>query len=518
MEKRFLSILVVCLLLFGFGGVAHSWQGRMESMGNPFGLVMDESDFLIHPAAIADGKGINFYGNYRFNWLEVTHSDYTAKYFTLTTPTPTLANRLPFRTTGGERQNDALVGAGFPLGPGRLGVFFQYTGAYGDFHGHELQPFEYDRFTFDDSFNSFTLRVLYGIPMGAVRLGTEIQLGYVKAENSDKFISVNGNQVFMNDIIGTHIPDLNTFPFQFPYDSKWWNMGLKSSLEAPLGSGKVSATVRGGFTFNGENELNYRNILPFAPFVLESMNFRGNVEGWNLGGDLWWRTSLGNGLSLPLVLRVDYDRKTWDGRAADNSLGNVLFLGPPIRYRSSEKNFQAEVGGGLDKDFGKGARAAIGLYYNYVNNNRSFLYQFEFQKTDHTDYPHQTEHRGILRIAGEKEFCPVFTARLGLNLFFGWVNEGYKFRENFLPFVGGTVEHISIDGPNWGGTLSLGGTVKLSRLSLEPFVSGGFRRLDLDGENGFRAFSSMFNASGLSLDMDKLKEEWSVGAGLSIKY
>jgi len=513
MEKRVWPVLIVFLFVFSLAGVAHSWQGRMESMGNPFGLVMDESDFLIHPAGIADGKGINFYGNYRFNWLNVTHWDYTAKYFN--SSTGVLVSRLPFRTTGHETEHDVLVGAALPLGPGRLGVFFQYANRDGDFDGHELQPGEYDRFTFDDSLNSFTLRALYGIPMGAVKLGTEFQLGYQKAKNTDEFISINGNQVFRNDIIGSHIPDLNTFPFQFPYDSKWWNMGFKSSLEGPLGPGKLSATIRGGFIFGGDNDLHYRNILPFVPFVLESINFDGNVEGWNIGGDLWWRTSLGNGLSLPLLLRVDYDKKTWDGKGVDVSLGNVLFIGDPIRYRSSEKDFQVEVGGGLDKDFGKGARAAIGLYYNYVNTNRSFLYQFEFQKTDHTDYPHQMEHRGILRIAGEKEFCPSFTARLGLNLFFGWVNEGYKFRESIVPFGATTVEHISIDGPNWGGALSLGGTVKLSRFNLEPFVSAGYRRLDLGGEDGFRAF--MFGSS-LGLNMDKFKEEWSIGGGLSIKY
>jgi len=512
MERRVWSVLIVFLFVFSLAGAAHSWQGRMAGMGDPFGLVMDESDFLIHPSEIAEGKGINFYGNYRFNWLDVTDWNYTAKYFD--SSTGALVARFPFRTNGDDRQHDALVGAALPLGPGRLGVFFQYAGGYADFQGHELIPGSYNRYSFDDSLNAFTLRALYGIPMGALKLGSEFQIGYQKAKNTDDFFSNNGNQVFLNDIIGAHIPSINTFPFQFPYDSKWWNMGFKSSLEGPLGPGKLSATVRGGFIFSGDNDLHYRNILPFVPFVLESINFDGNVEGWNMGGDLWWRTSLGNGLSLPLLLRVDYDKKTWDGRGADVSLGSVLFPDDPIRYRSSEKNFQVEVGGGLDKDFGKGARAAIGLYYNYLNTNRSYFYQFEFQKTDHTDYPHQMEHRGILKIAAEKEFCPSFTARLGLNVFFGWVNEGYKFRESLAPF-GGTVEHISIDGPNWGGVLSLGGTVKLSRFNLEPFVSVGYRRLDLDGEDGFRG---TFFGSGISLDMDKLKEVWSIGGGLSVKY
>ena len=68
--------------------------------------------------------------------------------------------------------------------------------------------------------------------------------------------------------------------------------------------------------------------------------------------------------------------------------------------------------------------------------------------------------------------------------------------------------------PNWGGVLSLGGTVKLSRFSLEPFVSGGYRRLDLDGENGFRALSPTFTGSNLILSMDKLREVWSIGSGV----
>jgi len=416
-----------------------------------------------------------------------------------------LVSRLPFRTTGNERQHDALVGAAVPLGPGRLGLFFQYAGGYGDFEGHELIPNSYNKYSFDDSNNAFTLRVLYGIPMGDLKLGSEFQIGYQKAKNTDTFYSDNGNQVFFNDIIGAHDPFLNTFPFQFPYDSKWWNMGFKTSLEGPLGPGKLSATARGGFIFGGDNHLDYRNILPTVPAVLESIDFRGKVQGWNVGGDLWWRTPLQNGLSIPLLLRVDYDDKEWDGQGFNVPFGNL-----PYRYRSNDKNFHVEVGGGLDNDFGNGNRISGGLYYNYLDGDRAYFYQLEDQKTYHTDYPHQKEHRVSLKVAGEKEWCPSFTSRLGLNVFYGWVNEGYRFRESVVPF-GGTLEHISVDGSNWGATVSLGGTVKLSRFSIEPFVSGGYRMLDLHGENGFRT-------TDLVLSMDKLKEEWSIGGGFSIKY
>lgn len=503
MEKRVWSVLIVFLFVFSLAGVAHSWQGRMAGMGNPFGLVMDESDFLIHPSEIADGKGVTFYGNYRFNWLDVTNSNYTMRQFDMSTGA--LVNRFPFRTTGDEKQHDALVGAALPLGPGRLGVFFQYAGGYADFNGHEFISNSYNKYTFDDSNNSFTLRALYGIPMGALKLGSEFQIGYQKATNMDTFYLNNGSQVFLNDIIGAHIPELNTFPFQFPYDSKWGNMGFKSSLEGPLGPGKLSATARGGFIFSGTNDLHYRNFLPMVPAVQESINFRGNVQGWNVGGDLWWRTSLGNGLSLPLELSVDYDDEEWDGEGVNVPLGDIAY-----RYRSNEQNFRVEVGGGLDKDFGNGSRLAAGLYYNYLDIRSSFLYELSQQKTYDNDYPHQIEHRLLLKVAGEKEFCPWFTARLGLNVFGGWVNEDYRFRESVLPF-NGTLEHTSVDGWNWGATISLGGTVKLSQFSIEPFVSGGFRRLDLNGDNGFRT-------TNLRLSMDQLKDVWSLGGGLSIRF
>ena len=67
MKKTLFLFMILSFLVFSLAGIAYSWQGRMAGMGDPYGLIMDESDFLIHPAGIAKGKGINFYGNYRFN-------------------------------------------------------------------------------------------------------------------------------------------------------------------------------------------------------------------------------------------------------------------------------------------------------------------------------------------------------------------------------------------------------------------------------------------------------------------
>ena len=96
------------------------------------------------------------------------------------------------------------------------------------------------------------------------------------------------------------------------------------------------------------------------------------------------------------------------------------------------------------------------------------------------------------------------------NLFYGWVYEDYRFRETVAPvFV--IEEHISTGGYHWGAVASLGGTIKISKISLEPFVNGGFQKMSLDGSGGFRT-------PGLGLSMDKLKDEWSVGGGFSIRY
>ena len=61
MKKGFFTLMVLSLLVCALAGVSQAWQRRMGGMGDPYGLVADESDFLIHPATIAAGEGIRFY-------------------------------------------------------------------------------------------------------------------------------------------------------------------------------------------------------------------------------------------------------------------------------------------------------------------------------------------------------------------------------------------------------------------------------------------------------------------------
>jgi hypothetical protein len=110
-KKRHWFILILCFLVFTFGGVAYGWQGRMAGMGDPYGLVEDESDFLIHPSEMAMGEGLKFYGHYRFIYRDVNDWDYTLDRFN---NVGVLSLDLPHKSSGSEREHDALLGAAFP--------------------------------------------------------------------------------------------------------------------------------------------------------------------------------------------------------------------------------------------------------------------------------------------------------------------------------------------------------------------------------------------------------------------
>ena len=60
-----------CFLIFTICGGALGWQGRMDGMGDPVGLVGDESDLLVHPAKAANGKGVQIYSHYGFRYSDV---------------------------------------------------------------------------------------------------------------------------------------------------------------------------------------------------------------------------------------------------------------------------------------------------------------------------------------------------------------------------------------------------------------------------------------------------------------
>ena len=496
MRKRMLVLVLLPLLVVALAGVAQAWQGRMGGMGDSYGLVQDESDFLIHPAKVAKGEGVRFYGDYRFTYTDVMGWDYNLNQFNTA---GTLTGFYNYDTSGQEYKHNALLGAAFPLGPGRMGFFFTYDGMRGDYDGAEdvSGVSNFAKYDLTKDLDNFALRLLYGLPIGGFNLGSEVQLAYRQEENA------NSMPGFLNYVLGTQIPARNLTPFQLPYDSKYWEALFKGSLERKVGPLDLEFTLRGGFIFGGDN----RWRLTQGPIVID---FGGDVTGWRIGGDVWARYPLANGLTLPFLVRVDFQEKTRDG--VGPRPGSPFYY----PYDSQERNLHLKAGGGVDKEFGKGARVAAGIYYNYLQGK----YDMTLKETtgiggqvwDHSDYPASTEHQVMIRLTGELELSPTATLRMGLAPFYGWVREDFAFTYGVPPSY---TDDISLDGYHWGVVASLGGTIKFKRITLEPFVNFGYQQIKLDGDGDRK------NPAGTVLNlwgMDKSRSEWSIGGGFSILF
>jgi hypothetical protein len=499
MKKSCLFLVIISFLVLSLAGVSYGWQGRMAGMGDPYGLVQDESDFLIHPSKIANGQGIILYGNYRFNYTGVTDWSYNLDLFNTA---GTLLGFFHYDTSGQEYKHNALLGAAFPLGPGRMGLFFEYAGKRGDYDGHEdvLGMSNFLDYDLGSKLDNFALRLLYGLSICGFKMGGEFQLAYRQEENR------NSIPYFLNYIVGTGSPTLNLTPFQLPYDSKYWEALLKGSLEGKVGPADVEFTLRGGFIFSGDNSL---VVTEGAGFFDSS----GDVKGWNIGGDFWLRYPLANDLSLPFLVRIDYQAKTRNGDGPGQGTIPPSFNYP---YESKEKSFHLEAGGGVNKDFGKGTRIAAGIYYNYLHGKDTIKIRANFAGpfNDYDQFLPSNEHQVMIRLAGELELSPLVTLRMGLAPFFGWVREDYKF-SNINSLGIGFTDDIPMHGHRWGIGASIGGTVKFQRFSVEPFINAGYQKLDLKGDGERTSTSGPISNLW---EMDKLRKEWSIGGGFSIKF
>ncbi len=497
MKKLHLFALMLTFLIFFFSNPSYAWQGRMAGMGDPFGLVADESDLLIHPSKIANGQGIIFYGNYRFNFTRVTDRDY---HLDMLNTAGTLINSFHYNTSGHDYEHNALVGAAIPLGPGRMGLFFTYDGIRGSFDGNEatLAVSNFTKYNLTNDLDNFALRLLYGLPLGDFKVGGEFQLAYRQEENRN---SIPGR---LNYTLGTDLPQFNLTPFQLPYDDKYWEALFKGSLERKVGPLDLEFTLRGGFIFGGDNNFQ----LTQGTIVIEEHS--GDVEGWRIGGDLWARYPLANALSLPVLVRVDYEAKRREGLGMRGE--SPVFSYP---FNSHERNLRVEAGGGVDKDFGKGTRIAAGIYYNYLHGDNDFnltelLGGAVSQIFNHRDYPTSTEHQVMLRLAGEHQLSPMVALRMGVNFFYGWVREDFKFT-----YTSSFTDNMTPDGSHWGIVASLGGTIKIAPITLEPFINGGWQKLNLKGDG-----DTVLTSGALAnlWEMDKLRQAWSIGGGFSVKF
>jgi hypothetical protein len=511
MKRVLLSLLCFSLLVFALSGVSYGWQGRMGGAGDPYGLLQDESDFLIHPAKIANGEGIKFYGHYRFTYTDVTDWDYDLDWLTLT---GALLDFYHYNGSGQEYSHNALLGAATPLGPGRFGIFFTYDGMRGDYDGDEdiFGISNFSEYDLSSDFDSFALRLLYGLPIGGFNLGGEVQFAH-RQEKNESWVQTIDPFGFLNYTLGMDSPDINVLPFLIPYDSSYWEALFKGSLEGMVGPLDLEFTLRGGFIFGGDNNFVQERDIPVGT-INALADLDGDVTGWLIGGDLWLRYALANDLILPFLVRIDYQSKARD---ADGPGQYGWSPWTDVTYETEEKGLHIVVGGGVNKELGTGTKIAAGIYYNYLqgeNRIEQHVAPFTIEYFDSSESPDSTEHQVMLRLAGELGLSPEVTLRMGLTPFFGWVGEDYEFTYSF-----GTVpqytDNISLDGYRWGIGASLGGSVQFDSFTLEPFINGGWQQIDLDGD-GEETIAGF--GIGSLWGMDLSRDEWYIGGGCSFLY
>ena len=505
MKRNMFILTVLPLLVLAFSGVSHAWQGRMGGMGDPYGLISDESDFLIHPAKIAKGEGVRLYGSYRFTY---TGMDWDID-FNLSSGTWPMYHDL----SGDEQGHDVLVGAALPLGPGRMGLFFSYAGRWGDYEGDHVDFFEADYLISDvrSDLNNFALRLLYGLPLGSFNLGGEVQFSYRREEHESFISEPTLEDGFLNSWGAYDDEFYAVLPSFTPYDSRYWEALLKGSLEGTIGPADIEFTLQGGFIFGGESGLNIEEsdfgVVTFAG------DMDGAVNGWRIGGDLWVRYPLDD-LVLPLLVRVDYQEKSREG-------DGPFWSGYYGNYETTKRNLHIEVGGGVDKEFNKGTRIAAGISYNYLQDTNDFCWGYflvadptEFFCFDHGDWPDYREHQVMLRLAGEHELSPAVALRMGLNGFFGWATEDQTIEYTEVAYW--HLYNYSLDGPHWGIGASLGATIRFQQFALESFVNGGYQSWDLSDEGVL--YQSLVLVPPRALERDDTRRSWYIGGGLSVLF
>jgi hypothetical protein len=494
MKKTILSVVAGLFLVGLLAAPSMAWQGRMAGAGDANGLIEDESDYLIHPAAIASGRGFNAYGHYRLTYDKATQWDYSAS-------APTAGVTYPYTTSGHSWKNEGQLGTAFNLGAGRMGVFFDFTDVRGTYSGEEkyagvLGP-NYHAYDLNDKLDNFALKVIYGLPVQAVKLGGELQIAY-RNEEQETFFS----DMLMKNYpwAAENAPALDLYPYMIPFKSKYWEAQGKASIAGMLGPAKYAFTLKGAIPFASSNEYNYENDK--GPYV----NAEGKVKGFNVAGDFWLRVPLSDRMVLPFVVSAGYKDIKRDGSAptADSSL---------VTYEHEAKDIFVKVGGGMDYTPAKGTRIAAGLYYDYLRTDQSIYFTdvltpADFYVDDYADMPKYTEHRLTVKALAEKELCARVVLRGGFNLFYGMVKSDYAYSASddvgpYMPLV------MSTSGSNLGVNVSAGATVNLDRVSLEPFINAGYVKYKTSGDGTIGSYPA---------EAEFNKANWLVGGGLSVKF
>jgi len=531
MKKQMLLLVLVLLSVFLVFGSSLAWQGRMAGMGDPYGLTPDESDFLIHPALIVGGEDLDFYSNFDFTYTGISKWDIDIEIEDWDES---------FDSSGDQYDYGALLGTAFDLGTGRMGIFFAYEGMNQDIDGDADYPWDpsflddpstsadYD---LESDIHDFSFRIIYGLPIdiNCLNVGAEAKISYIDEKQSSEWEN-NAGISFLNRPIFSIRSNyaVNTLWFQVPYDSDYWQADFKASANGQIcldsmGPIDVTLSFGGGFIFAGDNEYKYES--DYSGIGSADLDADGEVSGYNLGGDLWVRVPVSDDVALPFLVGVHYNEKTRDGNGRVSSLGVFpIFSNPDFDYEHKEESFVVDAGGGIDIKLSDRSRGTVGLFYTYLNGSDDVEITLDFPSgfpsaVYNQDVPDYKEHRVTLKLGWETDLSSTATIRTGFNTFYGHIEKEYEFNLTYPPTPLFEKNRAELDGNQWGITASIGGTFKLSSVTLEPYINAGYRDLDLDGDIDLDAFLiPPLIIGSVSGDIDESLEEWFVGAGLSVLF
>jgi len=541
MKKVFVAVLMFFVVVV-LAGASYAWQGRMEGMGNPQGLIGDESDLLLHPAQIVSGEGVRYYLDYKFTYTNLIHMDSKIDVGIPGVGTfPILGGNL---TSGHTNEHNSLIGASFPLAKGRMGVFFAYDRKDGDFDSDvSLLGYNFGvKSDADSRLDNFALRLIYGQPVKSANLGVELGVAYRDEEQKEWTrysmpVSFDDMGVIGIRGVGT------TLPYMVPYDSQYWEMSGKIGLNKKFNATDVDWTVYGAGILSADSDNKYKIQGDISEIDVDDEpgnieegyavrnNMKGDVSGYRVGSDLWIRHHINDSLTLPFLVSIGYSKKHRDGNGpiylyeVEDSVYDLFNPNVNLKYKDIAKTWDVKVGGGIEHARDGCGKIGAGLYYNYLQSRDrlDFLGEYvgdsrrfegDFVDINLNKFPYHKEHRLVLKVAGEQVVCEDFIVRGGLDFFYGWIRsddyggsavvnlDGYG-------FVGTGSATLPLKGHTCGFQGSLGASKKFAGLTFEPFIKGGYQVFDTDGSTGFGPFS---------VGLDKKKAEWFTGAGLSVLF
>jgi len=520
MKKGIVASMCFTILILLCAVPTHAWQGRMAGMGGVYGLVEDESDFLTHPAGIANGQGLNFYGNMMLGLRTTDKVKFSTYSYEASDPDDFWGT--DSEASGREFRYEGLFGGAFPVGTGRVGIFLQYSGLNGSLRGDTVENNEgdIDAYPYDtkNKLDALALRVLYGVPVSKnLKAGAEFQIAYKKDKNKTKITDVNNGFTMINAVYGFEDEEFSLLALGVPYDSRYYEASMKASVETLIGPAKASLTLRGGLPFSTKNKYYYEELYSNGYFG--GGDHDGKVKGHNFGADAWLRMPLNNSLALPFVVKFDYAKM--NRKAEGQGMGG--WDDYYERHTYQDKSLTITAGGGIDYSPNKGTRIAGGLYYTYLKDTVDFTYMYTnypnvgsyWSWHGHDGYPETREHRISFKAAVEKIVSTDLALNGGFNAFYGRIkqNNDYSYR--------GTNDteiydfSSSVKGNRWGIGASLSASIKAGATIMEPYITGGFERFKVSGD-GARYEDGVLDVVFSDLRMNK--KTWFIGAGLAIRF